>query len=525
VPPLHKVDRGTDIERTPFDGYIRVSRVGDRSGESYISPATQEKAIRDWAQRRGERLELNPPEENVSGGTMDRPILNAIMARIRSGESKGIVVYRLDRFARTLIGGYTALSELVEHGGEFASASEPQFDFTMPQGRLFLQLSLGMAEYFRELNKENWEAAARAAVERGVHVAPYGAFGYDRGPDGRFTPNEDAPFVQEAFRMRGEQKRTWAAIAEWLQEVAPQPHRMWTAQAVQRLCARRIYLGEVFWSAKQNKGRRTPAINPDAHEALVSKELWEAAQADPANAFGGPGNAKASTPLPLLSGVIRCAGCRYLMSQGWAKSGDRPVRVYRCRRKHAAGRCPSPSAVVAGTVEGYVEDAICAELERLRPEFQGTSVDEEMAGALGALQDAQENLDAFRENTEAIRLLGDDWSTWLAQYVEAVAQAEQRIETLGARASVGAHGLTADALRGLPRAEKQQVVRAFVDAVFLRPARGGRGRHAAPVSDRALVLWKGDAPFGLPRPRRRDGPIRSFAWPDEPELHTGLRAA
>jgi hypothetical protein len=85
-------------------------------------------------------------------------------------------------------------------------------------------------------------------------------------------------------------------------------------------------------------------------------------------------------------------------------------------------------------VEGYVEDVICAELEQLRPEFQGTSVDEEMAGALGALQDAQENLDALRENTEAIRLLGDDWSTWLAQYVEAVARAEQRIETLGARA-------------------------------------------------------------------------------------------
>lgn len=37
----------------------------------------------------------------------------------------------------------------------------------MPQGRLFLQLSLGMAEYFRELHKENWEAAARSAVERG----------------------------------------------------------------------------------------------------------------------------------------------------------------------------------------------------------------------------------------------------------------------------------------------------------------------------------------------------------------------
>lgn len=525
MPPSPKVDRRTDVERAPFDGYIRVSRVGDRSGESYISPATQEKAIRDWAQRRGERLELNPPEENVSGGTMDRPILNAIMDRIRRGESKGIVVYRLDRFARTLIGGYTALSELVEHGGEFASASEPQFDFTMPQGRLFLQLSLGMAEYFRELNKENWETAARSAVERGVHVAPYGAFGYDRGADGRFTPNADAPFLVEAFRLRGEQKRTWAAIAEWLQEVAPQPERMWTATAVQRLCARRIYLGEAFWSVNQNKGRRAPAINPNAHPALVSPKLWESAQMDPSNAFGGPGNAKPSTPLPLLSGLIRCSGCRYLMSQGWAKTGEKTQRVYRCRRKHAAGRCPSPSAVIANNAEQYVEDAICDELQRLRPEFEGTSVDEEMAAALGALQDAQENLNAFRENTEAIRLLGDDWSTWLAQYVDAVSQAEQRIDALGARAAVGAHGLTAEALRSLPREEKQQVVRAFVDVVFLRPAQGGRGRHASPVSDRALILWKGTGPSDLPRPRRRGGPIQSFIWPDERELRAGVDAA
>ena len=117
-----------------------------------------------------------------------------------------------------------------------------------------------------------------------------------------------------------------------------------------------------------------------------------------------------------------------------------------------------------------------------------------MAAALGALQDAQENLDAFRENTEAIRLLGDDWSTWLAQYVDAVSQAEQRIDALGARAAVDAHGLTVEALQALPREEKQQVVRAFVDVVFLRPAQGGRGRHASPVSDRTLILWKGTGP-------------------------------
>ena len=108
---------------------------------------------------------------------------------------------------------------------------------------------------------------------------------------------------------------------------------------------------------------------------------------------------------------------------------------------------------------------------------------------------------------------------------DAVSQAEQQIDTLGARAAVGAHGLTTEALRALPREEKQQVIRAFVDVIFLRPAQGGRGRHASPVNDRALILWKGDGPSDLPRPRRRGGPIQPFIWPDENELHARVNAA
>lgn len=95
-----------DLER-PVDGYIRVSRVGDRSGESYISPAIQRNALEAWAAERGVELVVHEPEENVSGGTMDRPVFNQIMRRIRGRESGGIVVYKLDRFARTLVGGLT----------------------------------------------------------------------------------------------------------------------------------------------------------------------------------------------------------------------------------------------------------------------------------------------------------------------------------------------------------------------------------------------------------------------------------
>jgi hypothetical protein len=48
----------------PFDGYIRVSRVGDWAGESY-SLKTQERGILEWAQRRGMQVEIVRPRKRL----------------------------------------------------------------------------------------------------------------------------------------------------------------------------------------------------------------------------------------------------------------------------------------------------------------------------------------------------------------------------------------------------------------------------------------------------------------------------
>ena len=94
------------------------------------------------------------------------------MERLRTGKSGGLVVYKLDRFARTLVGGLTTLTEITERGALFASATEPLFDFTTADGRIFLQINLMMAEYFRERTKESWASSLTYAVGRGVHIAP-----------------------------------------------------------------------------------------------------------------------------------------------------------------------------------------------------------------------------------------------------------------------------------------------------------------------------------------------------------------
>jgi site-specific DNA recombinase len=252
---------------------------------------------------------MNDPEENVSGATMDRPIFNRIMRRIRARESGGIVVYKLDRFARTLVGGLTTLNELTDHRALFASATEPLFDFTTADGRIFLQINLMMAEYFRERTREGWETSLTYAVGRGVHIAPGVPYGYLKDDDKRLVPDPmRAPVVLRAYELRVE-GWPYQRIADWLNEHAPArvDGREWVARTVERMMRRRVYLGIAHWGEHENR---------QAHPALVPDEVWHAAQ----RRVQHYSKRRQSDDVALLHGVVRCAGCRFLMSRALHKS-------------------------------------------------------------------------------------------------------------------------------------------------------------------------------------------------------------
>jgi site-specific DNA recombinase len=262
----------------PLDGYIRVSRVGGRGGEGFISPEVQEQGIREWERRSGREVVIQEPELNVSGGTMDRPIFNRSMQRVRDRVSGGIVVFKSDRFARSLIGAVTTLAELGEHDAAFASATEPQLDYSTPAGRAFLHMLFVFAEFVRATIKESWATSQRMAVERGIHISPYNYLGYDT-EDGRLVPNEWAPIAREVFERRRD-RQGWGAIATWLNEVgAPVPTsrkkggkrrtaNQWAPVAVARMCAKRVYRGEASRYVDQNIDGLEPIVNREAHPAL-----------------------------------------------------------------------------------------------------------------------------------------------------------------------------------------------------------------------------------------------------------------
>jgi len=71
-------------------------------------------------------------------------------------------------------------------------------------------------------------------------------------------------------------------------------------------------------------------------------------------------------------------------------------------------------------------------------------------------------------------------------------------------------GDLAEAWPALSTAEKRRILSAVLDAVVVRSVRAS-GRKV-PVAERALVLWRGEAPANLPR-RGRRVPLTSFDWP------------
>ena len=492
--------KGKAPSTAPLDGYVRVSQVGGRKGEGFISPDVQEESILAWAKANGREVVIHPHELNVSGGTMDRPVFNQLMERVRNGESSGIVVYKSDRFARSLIGAVTTLAELGRYNAAFASVTEPQLDYSTPAGQAFLHMLFVFAEFVRASIKESWATSARKAIERGVHISPAPYFGYYKGKDGRLVPSPEAPLAIEVFERRGIHREPWAEIAKWLNEVAPREKGQWIAATVQRLCGNRVYRGEASRYVKQNIDGRDPIINHDAHPALVSEELWRSSQMV-RNATG-----RKDPPALLLSGLLRCAGCRYRMSKG---SGPRGEVLYRCRGAHASGQCEERAFVKAETIDGYVEEVFLDDLDQEAEAIPDTAERDE---AMRELEEARSATEDFRTDTSARKKLGDAWHDWLDAYLKDEREAEARLARVTEAESAGHLRLIREDYLALPVRERRAILAGSIDAVIVRRSHG-RGRNVDPTPERTRILWRGEAPDDLPRQRRRNV-VRPFVFED-----------
>jgi DNA invertase Pin-like site-specific DNA recombinase len=132
------------------DQPIRVAlyaRVSTLAGQD---PEMQLRELREYCQRRGLQIVEEFIDKGISGSKERRPALDRLMVACRKRLVDGVVVYRYDRFARSLRQLVNALDEFRTLGIDFISLHEG-VDTSTPNGRLVFGIFASIAEFEREL--------------------------------------------------------------------------------------------------------------------------------------------------------------------------------------------------------------------------------------------------------------------------------------------------------------------------------------------------------------------------------------
>jgi site-specific DNA recombinase len=465
-----------------------------REGPSFISPELQAHQIEAWAKSRGIRVEMLGAELDQSGSKMHRPIFDAALKRVEDGEVAGIVVAKLNRFARTLVGALDALRRIDEAGGEFVAVAEG-FDPTTPTGKAFMRIALVFAELELDRIRESWDEAHREAIARGVHHGGRGIpFGYTREEGEPLEVVADLiPVVRGIFERRAAGVSAWA-ITDWLDETHPK-ERAWGEAQVERIWRSRVYLGEA---------RHGEHVNTEAHTAIVPPTLYEAAN----RVTGGTGRTSRDD---LLAGLLRCGGCRYAMQISTQKQRNGTTAIVaRCRKKHGGGDCTEPATVTLKNLEPYVVAQVLT--------FAGSSAwaDEPGTEKLQTLEGSIELAE-----TRRAEFLADDDLRELTSREAYLAEAGRRefeiaalqVALVDERAVVGSadvrrHFLITDWI-GWDTAKRSEVLREIIDSIYVRRGRGS-------VADRFLIVQ--DDTFERPKRGSLDYATTPIPWPEAPDV-------
>ena len=143
--------------------YIRVST--EDQAEHGVSLDAQLASCRAYAQARGWNV-AGHEVDDISGGTMRRPGLQAILARVRDKSCAGVLIWKLDRLSRRLEDLLAIARTCEEAGASLACVTEP-IDTTNPGGRLMFHLLGSFAQHERETISHRVSTAMKHAAEQG----------------------------------------------------------------------------------------------------------------------------------------------------------------------------------------------------------------------------------------------------------------------------------------------------------------------------------------------------------------------
>lgn len=218
----------------------------------------------------------------ISGGTMERPGLQALLEEIRERNIQVVVVYKVDRLSRSIFDFHKMMQEFAKYECNFVSITQ-SFDTSNSMGKLTLNMLLSFAQFEREVSAERVRDKIAASKAKGLWMGGNLPLGYDLN-DRHLVVNEpEAEIVRQVFQKYLEMQNM-LGVAEWLNNQGIYTKKWVTKHSqrtrggepfkkntVQRMLTNPVYLGKIT-HYRQNK------IYNGVHKPIISRELWEQVQ-------------------------------------------------------------------------------------------------------------------------------------------------------------------------------------------------------------------------------------------------------
>src|SRR6201987_1607757 len=125
--------------------------------------------LREYVSRRGWNIVGEYLDEGISGSKESRPQLNRLMGDVHQRKLEIVLVWKIDRFGRSLKHLVNALADLDAYGVAFVSLKD-NLDLSTPSGRLMFQIIGAMAEFERALIQERVKSGMAQARRAGKRI-------------------------------------------------------------------------------------------------------------------------------------------------------------------------------------------------------------------------------------------------------------------------------------------------------------------------------------------------------------------
>jgi site-specific DNA recombinase len=225
----------------------------------------------------------------ISGGHMDRPGLQALIADIEAGLIDVVVVYKVDRLTRSLSDFSRLFEAFDKHCVSFVSVTQA-FNTTTSMGRLTLNVLLSFAQFEREVTAERIRDKIAASKVKGMWMGGLVPLGY-RSEGRKLVIEEEgqrkdeglgeAETVRTIFRLYIEHRNV-RLVKLALDEIGVLSKQRTTKTGkttggkpfsrghLHRILTNPVYIGKIV-----HKG----VVHDGLHEPIISQEVWEETQA------------------------------------------------------------------------------------------------------------------------------------------------------------------------------------------------------------------------------------------------------